>query len=210
MRRALVLVLLIGLVACERRPVPLHSSQRLFGPADVGAGPGLKPGLWLASRADCRVVEAAEAGAWPRCAEWMMVRRAVLVTHRRGDPPNLFAARTYALVDGAPRVLQLGARAHPGQPAFYQFEGLRPVSLDPAGRIVRARIWGVCDAPTNPPTKSPPPKGATIPADALSTPGPCVARSRVQVRSAVDSAETQGDTPGHWSALYHWVRDSEH
>ena len=210
MRRALTLVLLAGLAACEPQPVPLHSSHRLFGSADIGAGPVLKPGLWLASRTDCRFDEAADTGAWPSCAEWMMVRPDVLVTHSRGDLPNLFAARAYALVDGSPRLLQLGARARPGRPAFYQFEGLRPISVDPEQRIVGARIWGVCDVRARPAPETPASLEATDPADALSAPGPCVARSRAQVRSAVASAEGQGDRPGHWSAIYHRVRAAEH
>ena len=209
MRVALVVLVLIGLAGCHPKPAAdaaapedvayAHSERALYRAVKVAGAAPLRPGLWARTDAACLFLETDSAGVWPRCAEFLVVRPRLLISHHGGDSLERLSAESYLLIDGYPGILQL-AQGLGRLPRLFLYRGVRPLASDVQGRIVRARIWDVAcgEGPQSDVEAS-----ATSPE---SPPLSCSMGSQGQVRSAIIAAERPRDT----DQVYHWVRDEEH
>ena len=240
MRRALVLVLLIGLCACNPKPAAdataaasdaaaaasdavaaaadaadferphlLRSRRPLFGAKSAPGAPTLRAGLWVQADEDCSFDETRSAGSWPNCARSMVVRPGLVLKNLGHWGSLTYVSQAYVLQPGLPGILQLSGAARRAD-GRYAYEGLRALSSEPDGRIVRVRMWlPACGDATAP-----------SPASGAETPAPdpwpglrwsdnvsCLAVAAGPVRAAIIAAEHTADD---FAVEMHWVRDAEH
>jgi hypothetical protein len=209
MRRRLTLLgLLLSLAGCNL----VYSERPLFGPADAAGDAPLRTGIWLERDAGCQFDETRPVRRWPKCADWMLVRRAQLLALEAG--PRTWTVYDYVLAAGRPRVLQVAvtdAEATDHRLAYY-YLGLDPVRLDPQGRIVEYRQWAAeCGPPPPPGAPGQPRRSLTdrplpglTPAPDADHPDDCRADSAAAVRDAA-KATAAWAAPNDWR----WVRDGE-
>ena len=247
MRWALVVVLVAALCACKAKPAAdataaasdpaaeaaaaadaarphvLRSRHPLFRDISVPGGPTLRAGLWVQTDKDCSFDVTKSAGAWPNCARSMVVRPGQMLAHLGHWGSLTYVSQTYVLEPGLPGILQL-SRATRRPDGRYAYEGLRALSSEPDGRIVRVRMWLPACGPAAPPG---PASGMEIPASDLGSdaqvssppaqarlwPGlrpsdrSCLAADPGTVRTAVIAAE---HADGDFAIEMNWVRDAEH
>ncbi len=209
MRLFLAVLVLIGLCACKPKPAAdaanaepenAWSQFPLYRKA-AAASTSMRPGVWVGVDPKCPFLEAESTGVWPTCAQFMVVRPRMLITHHSGDSLELLTTQSYLMIDGYPRILQL-AEGLGRTPYWFRYEGLRPLASDPDGSITRARLWNVTcgSAPAN--------EAAPAASDSATRPSTpdCHMESQGAVRSAIIAAEDPRDQ----SQVYHWVRDAEH
>ena len=215
MRRLLMLVALAGLLGgCNM----VTATRPLFTAADAVGAPQLRPGLWTRPDPGCVYDPATPAHTWPGCAGSVIVRPSYFrglhfgaaAPHADDDkamPPD---AVPYVLAGVYPSVMQVRL-GEPGKPKQYIFQGLRPVKLDEAGRVIEARIWLVQCGPPQPP----PADGSdhlyrptTAPLPGLVMKGSdCVARDPETVIRAARASEVWRQNDGGLPPTIRWVRD---
>ncbi len=210
MRAALLVLALIGLCACKPKPAA-DEAMASDAAAAVGAawsetplyraaaatGSSLRLGLWTRADPACPFMEAESTGVWPRCAEFMVVRPHLLITHVAGYSLQRLMAQSYLLIDGYPRILQV-TQGLAESPRLFIYEGLRPLASDAQGLIVRARLW--------PMTCGGAPASGDPEVSASSSVPDCCMDSQGAVRSMSIATEDRNDA----TRVFHWVRDEEH
>ncbi len=247
MRWALVVVLVAALCACKAKPAAdataaasdpaaeaaaaadaarphvLRSRHPLFRDISVPGGPTLRAGLWVQTDKDCSFDVTKSAGAWPNCARSMVVRPGKMLAHLGHWGSLTYVSQTYVLQPGLPGILQLSGAA-PRPDGRYAYEGLRALSSDPGGRIIRARMWLPACGPAAPPgpassaespasdlgsaaQAAPPPVQALLWPGLRASDGSCLAAAPGAVRAAIIAAEHTADD---FAVEMHWVRDAEH
>ncbi len=209
MRPALLVLALIGLCACKPTPaadaaasdaaaaVNAAWSETPLYRAAAAAGSSLRPGLWTRADPACPFMETESTGVWPRCAEFMVVRPHLLITHVAGYSLQRLMAQSYLLIDGYPRILQM-TQGLAEAPRLFLYEGLRPLASDGQGMIVRARLWPMSCGGA--PASGDPEVGAGSAAP------DCRMDSQGAVRTMSIATEDRNDA----ARVFHWVRDEEH
>ena len=209
MRPALLILALIGLCACKPTPaadaaasdaaaaVNAAWSETPLYRAAAAAGSSLRPGLWTRADPACPFTETESTGVWPRCAEFMVVRPHLLITHVAGYSLQRLMAQSYLLIDGYPRILQM-TQGLAEAPRLFLYEGLRPLASDGQGMIVRARLWPMSCGGA--PASGDPEVGAGSAAP------DCRMDSQGAVRTMSIATEDRNDA----ARVFHWVRDEEH
>ena len=208
MRAAFLVLALIGLCACTPKPaadaaapeaaaVDAAWSETPLYRAAAAAGTPLRPGLWTRADPACPFMETESTGVWPGCAEFMVVRPHLLITHVAGYSLQRLMAQSYLLIDGFPRILQL-TQGLAETPRLFIYEGLRPLASDAQGLIVRARLW--------PMTCSGAPASGDPEVETSSAVPDCRMDSQRAVRSMSIATEDRNDA----TRVFHWVRDEEH
>ena len=208
MRAAFLVLALIGLCACTPKPaadaaapeaaaVDAAWSETPLYRAAAAAGTPLRPGLWTRADPACPFMETESTGVWPRCAEFMVVRPHLLITHVAGYSLQRLMAQSYLLIDGYPRILQM-TQGLAEAPRLFLYEGLRPLASDGQGMIVRARLWPMSCGGA--PASGDPEVGAGSAAP------DCRMDSQGAVRTMSIATEDRNDA----ARVFHWVRDEEH
>jgi len=159
MRAWLAIVMALGLSACG-----VVSEKPLFGPADASRHP-LAEGLWAMTSAGCEVSPLPPGQQLLECAVPVTIRAGRMSWDTAGVMQSMLGPMAGAfkalpvpkssqivLVDGEPGVLELvngptiemaapvSPTSSPVQPGYL---GLRPLSFDASGRVVRAVFWNI-------------------------------------------------------------------
>jgi len=227
MWRWLVVASLALLGACN----VVLTKDPLFKPADAAGAPTLRPGVWLLFlQPDCRVDTRKPFVEWPDCAGGALVGDGEIAGHKSGAPPDALERAKVVLAAGDPRIAQLpvdidtgagasasasgGASASAsvnggGHAQPYGYLGVRPIKLDPEGRIVAFDYWPVACGPPPPKDKN----GADVAAGTLHPlpgmdmkPGDpiCSTTSKAALRAAAKASEAWADKP---LPQARWLRD---
>ncbi len=205
MRLFLAVLVLIGLCACKPKPAAdaanaepenAWSQFPLYRKA-AAASTSMRPGVWVGVDPKCPFLEAESTGVWPTCAQFMVVRPRMLITHHSGDSLELLTTQSYLMIDGYPRILQL-AEGLGRTPYWFRYEGLRPLASDPDGSITRARLWNVTcgSAPANEAAPAASAAGRQIEGHGQPTPGPPDRRLGLLRRGGRTGARLRQGQPG--------------
>jgi len=205
------------------------SRAPVFTQADTAGAPAIRPGLWISEKTGCHFDETMPTDKWPDCADPLIITS----TEFRGVGAKAQGqAAPYLLAAGDPLVLQarteIAASASasatgdatasasasvttdPNSPPPYVFLGVRPLSFDRQGRVVRMEQWPAMCGPPPPPAPgggAPPAKTAYVtrdPLPGLSIEGDdCTPSGKAAVINAARESRAYSDVQ-----TAHWVRDT--
>jgi len=172
------------------------SDRPMFTGAEGEAGPALKPGLWAVVEPGCKFNTSSSPQKWPACATPV-----VLGDGSARDGRAAADGPMAVTVAGGDPVIVQAQSSEPGA-ARFAFLGLRPLAMDSAGYVSRARVWpALCDDPRGRPGRLP---TGLVPTRS----GDCMARAPGPVRRAVAQSEAwsfQGDSEDAGRVAY-WLR----
>lgn len=115
------------------------TEKPMFVLADGASAPPLRQGVWRIDKSDCPIDETLPQDKWPRCAD---------ASPGVGPKPFwLEAAGDPDLLQTPPLQIPLGQGTKP----FYLYEAIRPLKLDPQGRVIAMKTWSVRCGPPPPP-----------------------------------------------------------
>ncbi len=202
------------------------SKVPMFTAADSAGAPALRPGVWLAEKADCHFDEASPLAQWPDCADPLVITPTeVHGVGSKGQKPA-----PYLVAAGDPLVLQsqidvdvsagvdvsasgdakatASASGEMKGPPPYAYLAAHPIAFDAKGRVVRMEQWPVMCGPPPPEPKPGQPldkaRYVTLrPLPGLRIEGQvCTPDDNAAVLNAARQSRTYGPIQ-----TSHWVRD---